>query len=146
MHLFLKSYFINLTALGLSCGTQNLHYSMWNLVPWSEIEPGPPALAAILATGQSGKSFFFFIVLILLLRTFTFPLISVVFTFVSWKIVILATLKSMIIPTSAHLRLVFCWLLILLSIGQIILVVCMLNNIGLYPGGFEYCADRLGSY
>ena len=65
------------------------------------------------------------------------------FTFVSWKIVIIATLKSMIIPTSAHLRLVFCWLLILLSIGQIILVVCMLNNFGLYPGGFEYCADRL---
>ena len=65
------------------------------------------------------------------------------FTFVSWKIVIIATFKSLIIPTSGHLRLVFCWLLILLSIGQIILVFCMLNNFGLYPGGFEYCADRL---
>lgn len=55
----------------------------------------------------------------------------------------IAALKSLIIPTSGHLRLVFCWLLILLSIGQIILVFCMLNNFGLYPGGFEYCPDRL---
>ena len=63
--------------------------------------------------------------------------------FVSWKIVIIATIKSLIIPTFGHLKLVFYWLLILLSIGQIILFLCMLNNFGLYPGGFEYCADRL---
>ena len=35
---FFKKYlFIHLAALGLSC-------SMWELVPWPGIEPGPPVL------------------------------------------------------------------------------------------------------
>lgn len=80
------------------------------------------------------------------LKIFIFPLISVVFTFVLWKIVIIATIKSLVIPTSGHFRLVFCWLLILLSIGQIILFLCMLNNFGLYPGGLNIVLIDSGSY
>ena len=58
--------FVSLAALGLSCGTWNLFFfffklrhmrsltssmwtlsfGLWDLVPWSGIEPGPPALRA----------------------------------------------------------------------------------------------------
>ena len=31
---------------GLSCSMQTLSFRMWDLVPWSGIEPGPPALGA----------------------------------------------------------------------------------------------------
>ena len=31
---------------GLSCGILAFSYGMWDLVPWSGIEPGPPALGA----------------------------------------------------------------------------------------------------
>ena len=56
-----KYLFIYLAAPGLSCGTWDLHCgmrdllvvacelfscSMWDLVPWPGIEPGPPALGA----------------------------------------------------------------------------------------------------
>ena len=34
-----------LSAPGLNCSTQDLHCSLWNLVPWPGIEPGPSALA-----------------------------------------------------------------------------------------------------
>ena len=30
----------------LSCGTQTLSWSMWHLIPWPGIEPGPPTLRA----------------------------------------------------------------------------------------------------
>ena len=36
--------FIYLTALGLSCGI--FRCDMWDVVPWSGIEPGLPALGA----------------------------------------------------------------------------------------------------
>ena len=37
---------IYLTALGLSCGMQDLSCGMWDLVPWPGIRLGPPALEA----------------------------------------------------------------------------------------------------
>ena len=56
--------FIYLTTPGLRCsteifrcGTQALGCGMWDLVPWSGIKPGPPALGAwSLARGPAGKS------------------------------------------------------------------------------------------
>ena len=51
--------------LDLSCGIRDLLAEaheflvcgMWNLVPWSEIKPGPPALeVGVLVTGPPGKS------------------------------------------------------------------------------------------
>ena len=45
--LFLKKKkIIYLTALGLSCGMQDLSCGMWDLVPWPGIRLGPPALEA----------------------------------------------------------------------------------------------------
>ena len=42
---FLKKYLcIYLTAVGLSCGIQDLSCSMWDLVPWSGVESRPLAL------------------------------------------------------------------------------------------------------
>ena len=43
---YLKKFFFNsyLTALGLSCCTQDLHYGMWDLVPRPGIKPSIPAL------------------------------------------------------------------------------------------------------
>ena len=35
-----------LAVLGLSWGSQDLLCGMWDLVPWTRIEPGPPALEA----------------------------------------------------------------------------------------------------
>ena len=32
------------TSKIFTCGMQTLSYSMWDLVPWPGIEPGPPAL------------------------------------------------------------------------------------------------------
>ena len=47
---FIQYLFIYLAVLGLSCG-------MWNLVPWSRIEPGPRNWkCGVLATGLPGKS------------------------------------------------------------------------------------------
>ena len=43
---FLKYLFIYLAAPGLSCSMQTLSCSIWDLVPWPGIEPGPPALGA----------------------------------------------------------------------------------------------------
>ena len=45
--IFLKKYiylFIYFAVLGLGCSMQILSCSMWDLVPWLGIEPGPPAL------------------------------------------------------------------------------------------------------
>ena len=61
---FVFEKLFNLAALGLSCSTQNLHCSMWNLVPWPEIKPGPPALAASISHWTIREVHFFFIVLI----------------------------------------------------------------------------------
>ena len=43
-------------VLVTACEVFHLHCSLWDLVPWPGIEPGPPALGAwILATGRPGK-------------------------------------------------------------------------------------------
>ena len=67
---FLKKYwFIYLAASGLncfhvacgifSCGMRTLSSSMWDLVPWPGIEPGPLHWKhGVLATGPPGKSLF----------------------------------------------------------------------------------------
>ena len=40
-----------------SCCTQTLRCGMWDLLPWTGIEPGPPAMGAqSLTTGPPGKS------------------------------------------------------------------------------------------
>ena len=42
-----RSFFFLVAACGIfSCGTQTVSYSMWDLVPWPGIEPGPPVLGA----------------------------------------------------------------------------------------------------
>ena len=40
------SFLIYLAVPDVSCGTGDLHCSMWDPVPWPGIEPGPPALGA----------------------------------------------------------------------------------------------------
>ena len=56
-------FFLNLAVPGLTCGmedpcchVQDLHYGMYNPVPWSGIKPWPSALGAVLTTGPPGKS------------------------------------------------------------------------------------------
>ena len=44
--LFILALCIHLPVPGLSCGILAFSYGMWDLVPWSGIEPGPPALGA----------------------------------------------------------------------------------------------------
>ena len=43
---FILTLCIHLPVTGLGCGILAFGYGMWNLVPWSGIEPGPPALRA----------------------------------------------------------------------------------------------------
>ena len=44
--LFILTLCIHLPLPGLGCGILAFGYGMWDLVPWSGIEPGPPALRA----------------------------------------------------------------------------------------------------
>ena len=47
-----------------SCSVRSLSYSMWDLVPWPGIEPGPSALGAwsiIHSLDQQGNSVFYFL-------------------------------------------------------------------------------------
>ena len=57
--------FINLAVLSLSCSIRTLSCSMWDLVPWPGIKPGPPALGAWnhshWTTREGPFSFFFLI-------------------------------------------------------------------------------------
>ena len=38
--------FIYLALLSLGCGMQTISCGVWDLVPWSKIEPGPPVLGS----------------------------------------------------------------------------------------------------
>lgn len=60
----------------------------------------------------------------LLLRIFIFPLISIMFTFTSWRIVIIAASKSLVILTPGYLRLVICCLFSWVLVGYFWFFVC----------------------
>ena len=65
-----------------------------------------------------------------------FPLVSRVFLIVSWSIFIATTLESLIIPTSLssqHWHPLF-----FPSHFEILLVILMMSNFGLYSGHFDY--------
>ena len=65
-----------------------------------------------------------------------FPLVSRVFLIVSWSSFIATTLESLIIPTSLSSQ---HWdPLFFPSHSQILLVILVMTNFGLYSGHFDY--------
>ena len=46
LFIFVKYFCIFLAAPGLRCGMRTLGCSVWDLVPWPGVEPGPPELGA----------------------------------------------------------------------------------------------------